>query len=198
MRNLYYTLKPILPRQIRIGLRQLRAGLKRKLHRHDWPICEAAAKPPADWPGWPDGKKFAFILTHDVEGPAGVAKCRQLMQLEMSMGFRSSFNFVPEGTYSVPAETRDWLTAQGFEVGVHDLHHDGKLYLSRQGFAAQATSINRYLSEWGACGYRSGFMLHNYEWHHDLAIEYDATSFDTDPFEPQPDGSGTIFPAPAP
>lgn len=194
MRNLYYTLKPILPRGIRIGLRQIRAGLKRKLHRHDWPICETAATPPANWPGWPDGKKFAFILTHDVEGPAGVAKCRQLMELERSMGFHSSFNFVPEGTYALPKELRDELTSNGFEIGVHDLHHDGKLFRSRKNFATDAQTINRYLKEWGAVGFRAGFMLRQLDWYHDLEIQYDASTFDTDPFEPMPDGARTIFP----
>jgi hypothetical protein len=37
-------------------------------------------------------------------------------------------------------------------------------------------------------------MLRNLEWIHDLNIEYDASTFDTDPFEPQPDGMSTIFP----
>ncbi len=37
-------------------------------------------------------------------------------------------------------------------------------------------------------------MQHNLEWIHDLEIEYDASTFDTDPFEPQPDGMQTIFP----
>jgi hypothetical protein len=37
-------------------------------------------------------------------------------------------------------------------------------------------------------------MHHNLEWIHDLNIEYDASTFDTDPFEPQSDGVGTIFP----
>jgi glycosyltransferase involved in cell wall biosynthesis len=32
------------------------------------------------------------------------------------------------------------------------------------------------------------------DWLHDLNIQYDASTFDTDPFEPQPDGTGTIFP----
>ena len=36
-------------------------------------------------------------------------------------------------------------------------------------------------------------MHHNLEWIHDLDIEY-ASTFDTDPFEPQSDGVGTIFP----
>jgi hypothetical protein len=37
-------------------------------------------------------------------------------------------------------------------------------------------------------------MHHNLEWIHDLNIEYDSSTFDTDPFEPQPDGVGRIFP----
>jgi len=116
------------------------------------------------------------------------------MQLEMKLGFRSSFNFVPEGEYRVSKELRMQLSAAGFEVGVHDLHHDGKLYGSRKGFARNAERINGYLREWGAVGFRSGFMLHNVEWAHDLDVLYEASTFDTDPFEPQPDGMGTIFP----
>src|SRR5208283_1150115 len=48
--------------------------------------------------------------------------------------------------------------------------------------------------EWGVAGFRSAFMLHKLTWLHDLDIQYDASTFDTDPFEPQPDGAGTIFP----
>src|SRR5207247_3206408 len=54
--------------------------------------------------------------------------------------------------------------------------------------------LNQYLSEWKVVGFRSGFMHHNLEWLHDLKIEYDSSTFDTDPFEPQPDGVNTIFP----
>ena len=37
-------------------------------------------------------------------------------------------------------------------------------------------------------------MFHNLDWIHALDVSYDASTFDTDPFEPQPDGVGTIFP----
>ncbi|MGA3179305.1 MAG: glycosyltransferase [Verrucomicrobiota bacterium] len=134
------------------------------------------------------------MLTHDVEGQAGVEKCLQLMEVEKRWGFRSSFNFIPEGEYRVSKALRDELTANGFEVGVHDLNHDGKLYRSREGFARKAARINGYLKEWGAVGFRSGFMFHNLDWLLDLDIQYDLSTFDTDPFEPQPDGAGTIFP----
>jgi glycosyltransferase involved in cell wall biosynthesis len=37
-------------------------------------------------------------------------------------------------------------------------------------------------------------MQHRLGWLHQLDIEYDCSTFDTDPFEPEPDGVGTIFP----
>ena len=64
-----------------------------------WPIDQSAGKRPEGWPQWPSGNEFAFILTHDVESKAGLDKVRQLAELEMELGFRSSFNFVPEGDY---------------------------------------------------------------------------------------------------
>jgi len=159
-----------------------------------WPILPEAAKAPEGWPGWPKGKRFALVLTHDVEGKKGVEKTPQLAQLEESLGFRSSFNFVPEGGYETPAALRHNLAGRGFEIGVHDLRHDGKLYRSEKTFRQAAERINGYLHAWNACGFRSGFMHHNLDWLQRLNIEYDMSTFDTDPFEPQPDGVHTIFP----
>lgn len=193
-RRLYYILKPYLPRDVRITMRRIVARRVRAKSSAIWPINESTSTPPVGWPGWPDGKKFAVVLTHDVEGPEGVALSRDLAELEMSLGFRSSFNFIPEGTYRVSPELRTWLTSHGFEVGVHDLNHDGHLYSSRDGFSRKAQRINHYIKEWGASGFRAGFMLRNLQWVHQLDINYDASTFDTDPFEPQPDGEGTIFP----
>jgi glycosyltransferase involved in cell wall biosynthesis len=200
--RIYYRVKPYLPLQLRMGARRVVARTQRRMHMGTWPINEAAGRMPVNWPGWPQGRKFAFVLTHDVEGPLGLAKCRQLMQLEKELGFRSSFNFIPEGDYTVSRELREELKQNGFEVGVHDLYHDGNLYESRPVFSEKAKRINHYLTEWEASGFRSGFMMHNLDWLHDLNAGYDASTFDTDPFEPQPDGVGTIFPfwvpAPAP
>lgn len=194
LRNLYYTLKPILPWSLRMGIRRFFAKRKLEKVKDVWPINEVAGEKPEGWRGWPDGKQFAFVLTHDVESQKGLDNVRKLAELEMELGFRSSFNLIPEGEYTVPKELRDWLTDNGFEIGVHDLHHDGKLFNSREEFAENAKHINRYAKEWEAVGFRSGFMLRNLEWIDKLEIDYDASTFDTDPFEHQPKGAGTIFP----
>ncbi len=115
------------------------------------------------------------------------------MELEQRYGFVSSFNFVPE-RYNVSPALRAKLESEGFEVGVHGLNHDGKLYSSREEFRRRAHKINRYIEQWGTVGFRSPAMHNNLEWIKDLNIEYDASTFDTDPFEPQPDGQYTIFP----
>jgi hypothetical protein len=190
----YYHLKPFLPQGVRWALRRhLVPGILRR-SANTWPINESASRRPYGWEGWPDGRQFALVFTHDVESAAGVAKVKDLAELEMNHCFRSSFNFIPEGSYDTPLELRAWLVRNGFEIGVHDLCHDGHLYESRESFSRNAKSINRYLSEWQAVGFRSGFMLRQMDWLHELNVLYDASTFDTDPFEPQPDGAHTIFP----
>lgn len=192
--RLYYALKPFLPWRVRNALRRISARSILRRSVHTWPVNPASARAPTGWKGWPDKKQFAVVLTHDVEDQIGLNRCEALAQLDKSLGFRSSFNFVPEGGYRTPPRLRHWLVQNGFEVGVHDLRHDGKLYHSRRGFSRKAQSINSYIREWGAAGFRSGFMLHQLDWLHDLDIEYDASTFDTDPFEPQPDCVNTIYP----
>jgi len=190
----YYICKPLLPWALRVGLRRWRADSQKSTYGGIWPIDQKAGSMPAGWPGWPEQKRFALVLTHDVEGSKGFARVRQLMNLELKQGFRSSFNFVPEGAYRVPETLGQTLDREGFEVGIHGLKHDGKLYSSHAEFSRSATRIREYRRKWQAVGFRSPFMHHNLEWIHELGMEYDASTFDTDPFEPQPDGVGTVFP----
>jgi hypothetical protein len=192
--RLYYRCKRFVPWRIRLVLRQIHARRILKNCGDLWPIQESAGRKPPGWPGWPGGKKFSFVLTHDVEGCRGLDRVTQLAELEMKLGFRSSFNLIPEGEYTVPSALRTWLTDRGFEVGVHDLHHDGRLFSSWRSFRRRAREINNYLEEWNAVGFRSAFMLRNLDWIQELNITYDTSTFDTDPFEPQPNGVGTIYP----
>src|SRR4030095_1299102 len=129
LRNrIYYRLKPFIPQRVRTALRRRMVTRLRDRVGDIWPIMPGSERPPQNWAGWPDGKKFAGVLTHDVEGHAGLARCRDLMKLEMDLGFRSLFNFIPEGEYRVPREVREQLTQNGFEIGIHDLRHDGRLF----------------------------------------------------------------------
>ena len=192
-KNIFYFIKPLIPRRLQIYLRSKLVHWKRLKYSDIWPIDEISKKSPADWSGWPEQKKFAVVLTHDVESKKGQERCRLLAELEENLGFRSYFNFVPE-RYQDSQELRENFMSRGFEVGVHGLNHDGSLYRTKKIFKKRALKINEYLNDWGAVGFRSPSMHHNLEWLHHLNIKYDASTFDTDPFEPQPDGMRTIFP----
>src|SRR5438046_1484958 len=99
-------------------LRRFRAGYLRRRFSTSWPIDRSSVAVPEGWRGWPESKTFAFVSTHDVEGKTGLDRCVQVAQMEMSLGVRSSFNFVPEGDYESSEAVREFLARNGFEVGV--------------------------------------------------------------------------------
>jgi hypothetical protein len=115
------------------------------------------------------------------------------MELDKALGIRSAFNFSPE-RYTVDSSLVDELSTQGFEVALHGLRHDGLLYATRWVFRRRAERIRRKLHEWEAVGFCSPSSHHRLTWLHELPIEYDSSTFDADPFEPENDGIGRITP----
>jgi len=90
LRNqLFYTLRPLIPRQLQLALRRRIVARKLKTCAAVWPIDPAAAKKPDGFPGWPDGKQFALVLIHDVDTPKGYENVEKLAALEERQGFRS-------------------------------------------------------------------------------------------------------------
>lgn len=208
-RRLYYVLKPVLPRTLTCSLRRLHRPSARAGFPLGWPIEDRFAR--FQWEVmrqlllasgqqslacrrfWPEGHRYAFVLTHDVETEEGQAYVRAVADLEENYGFRSSFNFVPE-RYPLDLELIEKLRARGFEIGVHGLRHDGKLFRSEAEFGRRAGRINTHLKELDAVGFRSPLMMRNPQWMQALEIEYDLSSFDTDPYEPMPGGTMSIWP----
>ena len=192
--RVFYTLKPLIPRVVQIGIRRRIARYQRKKYASIWPIDPRAGGKPPGWPGWPKGKQFAFVLSHDVDTAKGYRDVLKLAEVDERLGFRSCFNFVPERYGKIELSLLDELKRRGFGIGIHGLKHDGKLFMSKEIFDRSAKRINAYLAEWGTRGFSSPSMHHNLDWLPELNIDYAISTFDTDPFEPQPDGVGTIFP----
>jgi len=191
--KIYYQLRPLIPRRGQIWLRRQLVLRKCEVYSDVWPIDQKSCEAPDGWKGWPNNKQFALVLTHDVEAKRGQERCLDLMNLEKELGFRSAYFFVPKTCKNcLPIHHK--LKRNRFEVGIHGLFHDGILFQSRNIFKKRAVLINRYISKWKVLGFRSPAMHHDLTWIHDLNILYDASTFDVDPFEPQPDGVGTIFP----
>jgi glycosyltransferase involved in cell wall biosynthesis/peptidoglycan/xylan/chitin deacetylase (PgdA/CDA1 family) len=191
--SFYYFIKPLLPRSLVLNVRRTYLQHQKAGASDRWPVLEGSEVPPKRWSGWPFGRKFALVLTHDVEGVRGLRKIGKLIEIEKKLGFRSSFNFCAK-EYATPNELRSDLVKGGFEVGLHGLRHKGNLFISKKVFLKKVPEINSYLREWQSVGFRHPSMYHDLKLLHYLAIDYDSSTFDTDPFEPQPDGVGTIFP----
>jgi hypothetical protein len=152
-----YRIEPLIPRRLQIELRRKMVLAKRSVLGHVWPIDPNAGQPPKGWSGWPEGKRLALVLTHDVEGPKGVASCLRLADVDRAFGFRSCLNFVPESC-RVLETLRHSLLADGFEIGVHGLCHDGNLFYSRTKFEKMSGKIKAYLNEWRSEDFRTPSM----------------------------------------
>jgi peptidoglycan/xylan/chitin deacetylase (PgdA/CDA1 family) len=103
------------------------------------------------------------------------------------------FNFVPE-LYPL-----DWglirdLQNRGFEVGIHGLKHDNRLFDTHKRFVQRSVRINHHIRQFQARGFRAPLTIRNPEWMQLLDMEYDLSFFDTDPYEPIPGGVMSIWP----
>jgi peptidoglycan/xylan/chitin deacetylase (PgdA/CDA1 family) len=207
--HLYYRLKPVVPRRLRNLLRQFHKPLAQAGFPLGWPIEERYArfqwevlrqylvgtrKPTVTYRGlWPHGRRFAFVITHDIEAAKGQAHARAVADLDERWGFRSSFNFVPE-LYPLDKGLIEDLRQRGFEIGVHGLRHDARLFSSEAEFRRRAARINQHMRDLGAVGFRSPLTMRNPAWMQALDVEYDSSFFDTDPCEPLPGGTMSIWP----
>jgi len=205
----YYALKPLMPRRLQLALRRAYAPRQARRAFPRWPIEPALVEHrDAELAGqlrasgadrlpivnyWPERKRACALLTHDVEGPAGVENVLRVIDLEQRYGFVSSWNFVADW-YPIPDGLFDEIRGRGFEIGLHGILHDGKLFSSRETFDANLPLIREYSERWGTVGFRSPATHRNSEWMHLLPVEYDSSFPDSDPFEPQAGGCCSIMP----
>ncbi len=198
--RLYYLLRQLIPLPLRQLLQRRRNG--RIGASPDWYVpqefCDRLSVALQDGPAnavrsWPDGAKFAFVLTHDVETAAGLRNIDAIAGIEESLGFRSSWNLVPH-KYPVDDGLIDSLRDRGFEIGIHGYNHDGKLFWSEATFRRRATAINAALERYEAVGFRAPMAHRNLHWMQRLNIEYDSSCFDVDPFQAMPGGIGSLWP----
>ncbi len=207
--QLYYRAKPLLPRRLQLDLRRAFVPVQRRQGFPAWPIepilvdhnheqlraqLRRSGAERIPFVGlWPDRKRFCFVLTHDVEGPAGIENIEPVREVERAYGFASAWNFVAE-EYSIPPDLFARLRTDGCEVGLHGIRHDDSLFRDRQRFETALPKLHEYLERWEAVGFRSPSTHRNSDWMHELPCLYDSSFPDTDPFEPVPGGCCSIVP----
>jgi hypothetical protein len=129
-----------------------------------------------------------------VEAVEGKEYCQQLMDIDEAFGFRSSFQIVPEDRYSISDNLLATIVGRGFEINVHDLKHDGRLYADHEEFLTRAERINQYGRQFGACGFRSGVMYRNADWYEAFDFLYDMSIPNVAHLDPQRGGCCTVMP----
>jgi peptidoglycan/xylan/chitin deacetylase (PgdA/CDA1 family) len=211
---LFYRAKPLIPRRAQMTAR--RAMARRQRSRHEaggrfprWPVepiidlqretllrervrrSDSGRVPVLG--AWPDGHRFAWTLTHDVEAPKGLANVGRLLELERRHGVVSAW-FLVADDYDIGDDVMAAIRGAGGEIGLHGLHHDGSLFQSREHFERQLPRIHDRLRAWGAVGFRSPATHRNAAWMPELGAEYDSSFPDTHPFDAQPGGCCSILP----
>ena len=209
VRDIYYTVRPLLPPKLR---RILQKSFLRKRHLSfpAWPVdtsletfhaslmAEAirqnGGEPiPFIW-FWPENASSALVMTHDVETARGLESVAELMELDMSHAIRASYQLIPEARYQIPAHLIAQIRAAGNEVNVHDLRHDGRLYSDIANFPGKAEKVNRHVEDFGAQGFRAACMYRRPEWYSNFKFSYDMSIPNVALWEPQPGGCCTVFP----
>ena len=204
----YYLVRPALPRRLQLRLRRAFTRVQARSSFPGWPaedslhalyawlfglLAELAGEPVPYIDPWPHGKSWALVLTHDVETDSGCRDLDLLRAPERRLGYRSSWNFVPL-RYQVADDTIRALQAEGCEVGVHGLRHDGRDLGSRRLLAGRLPLMREYADRWQAAGFRSPATQRRWEWMPRLGFDYDSSYSDTDPYEPQPGGCCSYLP----
>jgi hypothetical protein len=203
----YYLLRPLIPRPVQISARRLYSRVQARTPFPRWPVetslhefydlvlalaAELAGEDVPYLAPWPAGRSWALVLTHDVETDDGLRRLPVLRDIELAAGFRSSWNLVP-GRYDVPDDVVAALKADGFEVGLHGLYHDGR-DLADGMFQQRLPEMRRWAQRWQASGFRSPATHRSWDTMASLPFEYDSSYPDTDPFEPQPGGCCSWLP----
>jgi hypothetical protein len=207
-RRCYYAVRPLMPRPLQIAMRRSFARVQARADFPRWPVepvlhdlsafvlssaADAAGEALPYLAPWPCGHDWALVLTHDVETAAGRDAIERVRAIEERMGYRSSWNLVPE-RYTVDDALVAHLHDVGNEVGVHGLRHDGRDLESLRTLRQRLPEIRRWADRWGAVGFRSPATHRRWEWMPMLGFDYDASYPDTDPYEPMPGGCCSWLP----
>jgi hypothetical protein len=206
----YYALRPMIPTSLRRTLQRVYMRDWKRVTFPRWPVDDTVdaiverllllslrslgiERVPFIW-FWPDGAPSCAIVTHDIETSDGLDRCAWLMDMDEKADIRSSFQVVPEERYSVSAAFLETTKARGFEINVHDLNHDGRLFSNREEFLRRAKKINAYARAFGARGFRSGSLYRHADWYGALDVAYDMSIPNVGQLEIQRGGCCTVMP----
>jgi hypothetical protein len=116
------------------------------------------------------------------------------MDIDDAFGVKSAFQIVPEERYSVSRDFLSQMRGRGFEINIHDLNHDGRLFASEEQFMRRIEAVNHYGKAFDTRGFRAGVLYRNHRWSHALDFDFDMSVPNVAHLEPQRGGCCTVFP----
>ena len=206
----YYLIRPLLPVGVRKHIQKWRLRGWDQLPFPQWPVdrtvdqifeqvmllslrSQSADRVPFIW-FWPDGANSCAIMTHDVETAMGRDSCAHLMDMDDASGIKAAFEIVPEQRYEVTSDFLKSIRQRGFEIVVHDLNHDGRLFSNREQFLERVASIHAYKEQFGSIGFRAAVLYRKQSWFNDLNFDYDMSVPNVAHLDPQRGGCCTVMP----
>jgi peptidoglycan/xylan/chitin deacetylase (PgdA/CDA1 family) len=205
----YYRVKSLIPAGMRHRINSVAIRTRTRRRFPEWP-CESALLDfwqrwlldalatvgvSDEWhiAFWPRAMRCCIVLTHDVESPRGIDRMEKMADIEEKYGFRSAWN-LPLAQYPIDWERVARLRRRGFEFGAHGLSHDGRLFRSDRDFAELKPLLEQLAHDRGLAGFRAPSTLRRAEWIARMDFDFDSSFSDTDPYEPQPGGTCSLFP----
>lgn len=149
-------------------------------------------------PFWPEGKRWALVVTHDVDTVEGLGTVPIVADTDRELGFRPCWYVTGEAARAGLSQL-DGLAARGHELGLHGDRHDLRLaYLQRPELERRLGACADLISRWKMRGYRSPGLLMTRRLAGVVArfFEHDSSVPDTDIASPAGAvrGCGTVFP----
>jgi len=129
-----------------ILVRAIEKLLKKKVHRKLW-----------------NGKKYALMITHDVDTSKGLRRAKKLKKIEHKYDVPSAW-YLPSKRYKLDSEVLKELVNHG-EIGVHGIEHNGKLNrlpINKliEKFSEAKQTLERIIGE-RIEGFRAPLLQHN-------------------------------------
>jgi hypothetical protein len=205
----YYRVKQFIPIPIRHRINSFAIKARGPLDFPNWPCETALTEFWREWlmqalkvvgcedgwhiGFWPNRARCAIVLTHDVESRVGFDRIERIADIEEKYDFRSAWN-LPLAQYPIDWARLEQIRARGFELGAHGLCHDGRLFRSEGDFAELEPILSQLAQEHSLRGFRAPSTLRRAEWIATMPFDFDSSFSDTDPYEPQPGGTCSLFP----
>ena len=148
------------------------------------------------------GRKYACLITHDVDSQEGLSRALVLKRIEERYDIQSIW-FIPTEQYKLDSGVLSKLANHG-EIGAHGTRHDGKLIrLSRNSINKQLSKAKYVLEDilgLNVVGFRAPLLQHSrmvFEGLFEAGYVYDSSVPSWEPRHPsrmKSYGIGTVYP----